>query len=494
MDEPNKKQRPPGQVHDFSSTQVDFPPEIAQHIIAFGKAIPDKDLAKEEGTGYGGASAGDGRETEIHTTLKYGLHGTDPKPVADSLKGEGPVKVKLGENLATSENPEHDVLKIDVHSPDLHRMNKKVADANEHTDTFPDYKPHLTIAYLRKGAGDKYSGLSKFEGMEATIPHVTFSSKNGAKTKIPLTGDQMPKSMAYQRRAARAARKAPTPLDPSQFGEIPPTTIPHEAVTDAPNPLATDSMAAGGLPVARGNSNLQPLTPEGQGTVARTGADLAALGGPDQIVTSPAVRATETAGAVQAADPKRPPVSVNPGLESQAIENLEGEAKSPGVRKFLADLVRKHPDYRIPGQGAMSSRPSESFNESRVRILSAVRGIMQALAENPHQSIAVAKHTHVSKMIKGWVAKGTPDDLSVDHNAFLKDDDPKPGEVEKFAPDASGKWGVDKFDPGKRKRKLYQRGRSILLSTARAPATQAKSGQIGTSQRARGTDSGDQGR
>lgn len=454
--------------HKHSSTQVDLPPEVSQRIIAFGHTIPDHELAE------------DGREEESHVTLKYGLHSTDPQPVAEALTGEPPVHLSLGKT-SLFKSPKQEVLIIEVNSPDLNRMNKKVEKSGPYTDTHPGYHAHSTIAYLKPGEGDKYSGLSHFSGIEATIPSVTFLSKDGSRTEIPLTGTPMPKKMKYQRAMARAARNKP--IDSSQFGEIPAEKIPHEAVTDAPNPLATEAMAAGGFPIARGNSNETPLTDEGKDTVARTGAALAALGGPDQIISSPSTRATETAAAIQGADPKQPPISVDPGLESQAHGNLEGEAKSPGVRKFLDTLVRKHPDYRIPGQGAMSSQPGESFNDSRIRILASVRGIMQALAQNPNQSIAVPKHTHVSKMVKGWIANGMPDDLSVSPEAFLKDDDPKPGEVEKFAPDATGSWKMDKFDPEKEAE--LPKGAIYFIEHGQTPATTAMAGNISASQRAR---------
>jgi broad specificity phosphatase PhoE len=291
----------------------------------------------------------------------------------------------------------------------------------------------------------------------------------------------MPKKMKFERQAARQARNASS--GPSQFGSIPPATIPHEAVTDAPDPLTSAAMAAGGLPVVRGNSNKTPLTPKGDATVAKTGAALAALGGPDQIVSSPATRTMETAAAIQGADPKRPPVTAEPGLESQALGNLEGEPKTPAVRKFLADLVRKNPDYRIPGQGAMSSRPGESMNEFRVRALSAVRGIMQALAQNPHQAIAVPKHNQVSRLVKGWIAKGMPDDLSIDDKAFLGDDNPKPGEVEKLAPNPDGSWGLNKFDP--EKETSMPKGAIYMIEHGETPNTAAKSGKVSAGQKAR---------
>jgi hypothetical protein len=37
-----------------------------------------------------------------------------------------------------------DVLKVDIDSPDLHRLNGKIAEALPNTDTHPEYKPHAT--------------------------------------------------------------------------------------------------------------------------------------------------------------------------------------------------------------------------------------------------------------------------------------------------------------------------------------------------------------
>jgi len=61
--------------HKFSSTQVNLPAEVADRIVAFGKRIPDADLADN------------GRETEPHITVKYGLHGWDAKFAEEALAG-----------------------------------------------------------------------------------------------------------------------------------------------------------------------------------------------------------------------------------------------------------------------------------------------------------------------------------------------------------------------------------------------------------------------
>lgn len=293
----------------------------------------------------------------------------------------------------------------------------------------------------------------------------------------------MPKKWQTNEREAAKKMTPPGELGPGDYGTLPDIKIPHEVVTDAPSPQSTADMASGGLPVVRGNSNQAPLTDKGRADVASTGQALANLGGVDQIISSPAERTTETAAALQNADPKRPPMSTDQGLESHAFGQLEGEPKTPAVRKFLGDMIRKNPDYRIPGQGAMSSRPGESFNDFRVRGLSSIRGIMQNLAENPNQSIAVPKHSQVSKLVKAWIAAGMPDDLSADPGEMTKDHSPQPGEVEKLSPDQDGNWSLEKFDP--ESEKSLPKGAIYLVEHGETPATSAKSGQISAGQRAR---------
>lgn len=293
------------------------------------------------------------------------------------------------------------------------------------------------------------------------------------------------KKMKFQRDMARTARKMNPPgqLGPGDYGTLPPESIPHEAVTDPPGVGATSAMAAGGEDVVRGNSNEQPLTPQGLASVAKTGAGLAKLGGVDQIIGSDAERTKETAQAIQQTDLKQPPIKTDPALESNALGRLEGEPKTPGVKKFLADLIRKSPDYRIPGQGATSSRPGESFNEFRIRALSAVRGIMQTLAQNPTQAIAVPKHSQISKLVAAWVANGLPDDLSVDPAVMTKEMPMKPGEVERFAPDAQGQWKIEKFDPNTAT--SLPKGSIYFVEHGETPATSAKSGMVSEGQKSR---------
>jgi hypothetical protein len=61
--------------------------------------------------------------------------------------------------------------------------------------THPFYRPHLTIAYLRKGEGAKYAGDVRFSGMTLTFDSVTFSPPSEMRdewprSEMPLSGKQ----------------------------------------------------------------------------------------------------------------------------------------------------------------------------------------------------------------------------------------------------------------------------------------------------------------
>ena len=166
-----------GVQHDFSSTHVELPTEIANQIIKWGK----KEIVQQDIYSSGRF----GLEDEIHATVLYGIYDETPINVEKILLGERPIKLELGKITLFTNNPKFDVVKIEVLSPDLHRINKKLC-AVDHMSEYPKYKPHVTIVYVKKGCGDKYDQKTDFEGQKATCDAIIFSSKNGRKTKITL--------------------------------------------------------------------------------------------------------------------------------------------------------------------------------------------------------------------------------------------------------------------------------------------------------------------
>jgi hypothetical protein len=162
--------------HKFSSTQINLHGYIAQAVLAHAHAIPDSDLADG------------GRETEPHVTVKYGIHGSDVEAVRRALADADPVEIMLGRTsvFPATEDRQSDVLKVEVIGPGLHRLNKRLSAALPHTDTYPDYRPHVTLAYLRPGAGRRHTGRDVVEGMAFVADRVRFSDRDGHCTDIPL--------------------------------------------------------------------------------------------------------------------------------------------------------------------------------------------------------------------------------------------------------------------------------------------------------------------
>lgn len=134
-----------------------------------------------------------GIEYEPHCTLLYGLHdGVTLEQVIDVVN-----KFKFSNlkafNPSLFENPEFDVFKYDVGYQErggafLHHCNEKLKEL-PHTTSYPDYHPHMTIAYLKPGEGKKYvEYFKKYNANEfATTPtHLVYSQPDGTKTKIAI--------------------------------------------------------------------------------------------------------------------------------------------------------------------------------------------------------------------------------------------------------------------------------------------------------------------
>lgn len=162
------------EAYDFSSVQMDFPDEIAEEIRNWGRQNIPAELLE-----------GKGRENHIHVTVKYGLHNVDFTEVRELFKDVKPLKVKLG-RITIFGSEESDVVKIDVISPELHRLNKAISKNFEVTDTHPKYIPHCTIAYVKPGAGQFYNGRTDFAGREILLDSVLFSGKDNRETTFKI--------------------------------------------------------------------------------------------------------------------------------------------------------------------------------------------------------------------------------------------------------------------------------------------------------------------
>lgn len=166
--------------HSYSSTQFNLPPELAKHVKAAAKKIPNFALH------------GDGRESESHVTVKYGIEADNADDIRHIIGSHPAFKIKLGKTSHFPDSGDGDVIKAEVHSPELHALHHKIAKATKTVTTHPVYIPHVTLAYVSRGLGKPFSGSSELEGKEAIVDKIIFSSKDGSRETIPLLGAKGP--------------------------------------------------------------------------------------------------------------------------------------------------------------------------------------------------------------------------------------------------------------------------------------------------------------
>jgi 2'-5' RNA ligase len=123
-----------------------------------------------------------GIEKEAHVTLLYGLHHDkfNILDVTPMLKKFGSFPISTSK-IGAFKTDDYDVLKFDIDSEVLHQINKYLTQNFEYTSTFPDYKPHATLAYLKPGTSDKY--IKKLsEPYILPIGQYKYSAPDGTKT------------------------------------------------------------------------------------------------------------------------------------------------------------------------------------------------------------------------------------------------------------------------------------------------------------------------
>lgn len=169
-------------TYDYGCVMLyfDFP-----EIQKIHKLISPSDVYTEEGDNTYGL------EDEPHTTLLYGLHeGVSNVDVDETLSRYTYYTCKI-HNPSLFENEKYDVLKFEVEGDNLHETN---ADLKKfpHTTSFPDYNPHLTIAYLKKGEGRKYVNMLNKAGLNEfwlAPQYGVYSKPNGGKSYIQIRID-----------------------------------------------------------------------------------------------------------------------------------------------------------------------------------------------------------------------------------------------------------------------------------------------------------------
>ena len=78
-------------------------------------------------------------------------------------------------------------MKYDVEGDNLHETNEDLKQF-PFTSDYPDYHPHMTVAYLKPGKGKEYVNKlgNMFEEINMVPQHVIYSRADGTKNKMPI--------------------------------------------------------------------------------------------------------------------------------------------------------------------------------------------------------------------------------------------------------------------------------------------------------------------
>jgi 2'-5' RNA ligase len=159
------------------SIQIQFPESVKHEILTWGDyQIPD-DILLDDFTW--------GRDDDPHVTLLYRLNFSHFFTLQKLLEKENSFEIKLG---ATSlfKKEYFDVLKIDVESNCLHRITQRLMNEMILPKQYPQYIPHVTLAFLKKNTGDFLVENDFFKDKTLKVDHLCFCSRAGDKIKINL--------------------------------------------------------------------------------------------------------------------------------------------------------------------------------------------------------------------------------------------------------------------------------------------------------------------
>lgn len=168
------------ELHSYSSTQFNLPDDIGDEIIEWCQSnISDSSLYEDpEDSTFG-------REYEPHVTVLYGLHANKPDEIKNLLNKTKSFPITLGKISLFTTSDKFDVIKIEVKGEKLHELNKLISKL-PHTNKFPEYKPHITLAYIKKGKCKNLINNQHFEGKTIKCDNIAFSDKDRKKTTIQL--------------------------------------------------------------------------------------------------------------------------------------------------------------------------------------------------------------------------------------------------------------------------------------------------------------------
>lgn len=165
-------------TYNYSCLMINAPDSISRRMLGWGKKfIPDDILMINDDAA--------GRETEFHVTVKYGLLETAISNTLFSILENYksfPIRVGPVSLFKNGSTKGFDVVKCSVESPELRELNRLVCENCPHFDTYKQYNPHLTIAYVKPDTCDFLIGQNPLGQLNEFVAESVVFASSGDST------------------------------------------------------------------------------------------------------------------------------------------------------------------------------------------------------------------------------------------------------------------------------------------------------------------------
>ena len=172
--------------YDFCSTQFSVPYPFTSKIYDFGlKNIPNSKLADEK-------EHSSPRQVidDIHLTVLFGLKNCNYQDVLGKIVKSGlkSVSTTLGK-IGKFSLDDCDAIYLEVNpSFELAKLRSFIKNNFENQQTYNEFRPHITLAYVKQNSCNHLVGDDVFDGEEISMGELCFSDQNGTKHAVTLDG------------------------------------------------------------------------------------------------------------------------------------------------------------------------------------------------------------------------------------------------------------------------------------------------------------------
>jgi len=173
------------QTSDVSETVTDAIKDIQ------GRIDKDKLYSGEDEPGW----VENGIQKLFHITVLFGVNDDVKDEVKKVFDKYRPVHIETTEIKYFSSDPNYDVAIVRCKSEELTKIHDELRDTLENKETYPNYKPHVTIAYLKKG--ERLDDSEQITNISWEVDSLDLSTSDGKLEKISALAIPIRESLDY---------------------------------------------------------------------------------------------------------------------------------------------------------------------------------------------------------------------------------------------------------------------------------------------------------